>query len=315
VLLMFATLGVAIALGRTPPPELSAPLPTRVEALLGYRLDGPLDLSGLATAARPDLLFGTAAIAAAVAYLVGVRRAGSVGRGHTVAWVGGCAVLLLVTSSGVGSYAPAQFSAHMLHQVAVGIVVPILLVLGRPGRLVQALARPAPPGGPSGPREWGPALRASWAGRVLGSPVVAIVLLAGSGWLLDLGGGFDLLVDSHGGHLLMTAWMLAVGCVFAAVVLDPDRGTAVRATTAAVAGLAQAALGCVVVADGQVIGAAYWAELGLGRIDRAADQTAGGVVALAGSRPWFVLALVLFLRGRRAARDGRPEKVVATQTV
>jgi putative copper resistance protein D len=314
VLLMFATLGVAIALGRTPPPELSTPLPTRVEALLGYRLDGPLDLPGLATAARPDLLLGTGAVAAAVLYLAGVRRAGPVGRGRTAAWLSGCAVALVVTSSGLGSYAPAQFSVHMLGQVALGVVVPIMLVLGRPWRLVRAVPRPAPPGGASGPREWGPALRASWAGRVLGSPLVATVLVAGSGWLLDVGGGFEVLVDSHGGHLLMTAWMLAVGCVLAGVVLGTTPGTAVRATAAAVAGLAQAALGWVVAASGHVIGAAYWAELGLGWIDRAADQTAGGLVLVAGSLPWFVLAVALVRRDRRA-HDGARATVDAAQVL
>ncbi len=165
VLVMFATVGVAVALGRTPPPEISTPLPSRVEALLGYGLDRPLDLPGLVTAARPDLLLGTGAVVAALAYLVAVRRAGPWNRGHTTAWLAGCAVLLVATSSGIGRYAPAQFSVHMGQQVAVGVVVPLLLVLGRRGRLVRAVTRPAAPGGSPGPREWGPALRASWAVR------------------------------------------------------------------------------------------------------------------------------------------------------
>ena len=312
VLVMFATLGVAIALGRTPPPESSAPLPSRVEALLGYGLDGPLDLPGMVTAARPDLLLGTGAVVAAIAYLVGVRRAGSWDRRLTASWLTGCAVLLVATSSGIGRYAPAQFSAHTAQQVAVAVVVPLLLVLGRPGLLVRAVTRPAGPGASPGPREWGPALRASWAGWVLSSPVVASVLFVGSVWLLDAGGGFDSLVDSHVGHLVMTTWMLAVGGVLAAVVLDAGRGTTVRAATAAVAGLALLALGWVVLADDRVIGAGYWAQLGLPWIDRAADQTAGGIVLLAGALPYLALSAALALRRHRR---GEPTGAVAPQAV
>jgi cytochrome c oxidase assembly factor CtaG/putative copper export protein len=315
VLVMFATVGVAVALGRTPPPETSTPLPSRVEALLGYGLDRPLDLPGLVTAARPDLLLGTGAVVAALAYLVAVRRAGPWNRGHTTAWLAGCAVLLAATSSGIGRYAPAQFSVHMGQQVAVGVVAPLLLVLGRPGRLVRAVTRPAAPGGSPGPREWGPALRASWAVRGLTSPVVATVLLVGSGWLLDAGGGFDALVDSHVGHLVMTAWMFAVGSVFAAVVLDPGRRTAVRAAMAAVAGVAQAALGWVVLVDARVIGAGYWAQLGLPWIDRVADQRVGGVVLLAGALPYLAVWVAVVLRGRRGPRSAEPTSADPTGAV
>ena len=41
VLLMAATIGVAVALGRTPPPAVPQPEPTRIEALLGYAVDRP----------------------------------------------------------------------------------------------------------------------------------------------------------------------------------------------------------------------------------------------------------------------------------
>ena len=73
-LLMLATIGLAVALGRSAPPDTGGGVPSRVEVLIGYDLDGPPTLARLAFDWRLDLIFGTAAVAAAVAYLLGVRR-------------------------------------------------------------------------------------------------------------------------------------------------------------------------------------------------------------------------------------------------
>ena len=302
-LIMFATVGVAVALGRTPPPEMTAPLPTRVEALLGYSFDGPLDVPGLVTAARPDLLLGTAAVVAAVAYLVGVRvlrrRGTAWPPGRTVAWLVACAVLLVVTSSGIGRYAPAQFSLHMLQQVAALVVVGPLAVLGRPGRLVAAV-RPRTEGSP-GVEEWGPALGRTSVGRFLTTPVVATVLLVATPWVLDAGGLFDLLVPEHAGHLAMTAWAVAVGAVFASVVLAPDGPRrAVRGLMVVGAAVGLLALAVVVARSPEVVGGAYFAQLGLPWVDRAGDQVVGALVLGLGAVPLLALLLPL---GRHEGSD------------
>ena len=71
---MAATMGVAVALGRTPPPAAPAPEPTRIEALVGYAVDEPLTVAGLLTQSRFDLVFGTLALVLAGLYVAGVRR-------------------------------------------------------------------------------------------------------------------------------------------------------------------------------------------------------------------------------------------------
>ncbi|MDL5160582.1 bifunctional copper resistance protein CopD/cytochrome c oxidase assembly protein [Actinomycetospora termitidis] len=299
VLIMFATVGVAVALGRTPPPEMTAPLPSRAEAVLGYSLDGPLDLPGLVTDARPDLVLGTLAVAAALAYVAGVRNLRRHGEtwpvGRTVSWLVGCAVLLVATSSGLARYAPAQFSLHMAQQVLVMVVVAPAWVLGRPGVLLASV-RPAAPDGPPGPVEWIAGLRRSSAGRALASPVVATVVLVATGWLLDVGGLFDALVGDHVGHLTMTVWALAAGCVFARGVLDASVPPSLRVGMVVVAAVAQAGLAVTVSTSARVIGGAYWDRLGPAYVDRAADQVAGGLVLGCALVP--LLALLVAVRPR-----------------
>ncbi|GAA4820536.1 cytochrome c oxidase assembly protein [Actinomycetospora corticicola] len=296
VLIMFATVGVAVALGRTPPPEMSGPLPTRVEALLGYSLDRPLDLTGLVTAARPDLLLGTAAVVAALAYLAGVRRLRRRGvswpAARTASWLVGSAVLLVATSSGIGAYAPAQFSVHMLQQVLVMVVVAPAWVLGRPVALLAAVRPPAAEG-PPGPVEWLAAVGRSRPGRVLTTPVAAGALFVGTGWVLDAGGLFDVLVTGHVGHLTMTVWALVAGCLLARAVTDPDRSTRARVATVLVAAAAQIALALTVGTSSRIVGAEYWRQLGLAFIDRPADQMAGAVVLAVAALPVLALAAVV----------------------
>ena len=63
------TVGIAVALGRTPPP---APMerqdPSRVEEVLGYALDGVPTAGRLLVDWRFDLIFGTLAVVLAACY-------------------------------------------------------------------------------------------------------------------------------------------------------------------------------------------------------------------------------------------------------
>ncbi|MCD2191058.1 bifunctional copper resistance protein CopD/cytochrome c oxidase assembly protein [Actinomycetospora soli] len=306
VLIMFATVGVAVALGRTPPPEMTTPLPSRVEALLGYSLDRPLDLVGLVMDARPDLLLGTAAVVAALGYLAGVRRLcarGAVWAGRrTASWLVGCAVLLLATSSGIGAYAPAQLSVHMIQQVLVAFVVAPAWVLGRPVALLRAVRPPGTDELP-GPGEWLPALRRSRVGRWATAPVVATVVLVGTGWVLDAGGLFDALVPEHVGHLTMTVGALAAGCLFARVVANATLPVRARVGMVAVAVVGQVALAVTVATSSRVVGADHWRQLALPFVDRAVDQTAGGFVLGAAVVP--LLALLVVARTRSDVQVSR----------
>src|SRR4029077_11814630 len=173
-----ATFGIAVGLGRTPPPPpLTEPSP--VEVAIGYDFEGPPTVARVLFDWRFDLIFGTAAIIMAVLYLFGARRLRRRGDawpiGRTAAWMCGCAALLFTTSSGLGRYMPAIFSMHMVAAMLLSMMVPVLLVLGAPVTLALRALPAAGRGEPPGPREWLLAALHSRGSRFLTHPIVATV--------------------------------------------------------------------------------------------------------------------------------------------
>src|ERR1700730_16905213 len=143
-LIFGVTFGIAVGLGRTPPPPLPIGIPSIPDVKIGYDFAGPPTPARVLFDWRFDLIFGTAALVFAALYLAGVRRLRRRGdnwpAGRTVSWLLGCVALLLVSSSGLGRYMPAMFSMHMGDHMLLSMLVPILLVLGGPVSLaVRAL--------------------------------------------------------------------------------------------------------------------------------------------------------------------------------
>ena len=162
----------------------------------------------------------------AALYLAGVRRLRRRGdawpMGRTAAWLLGCAVLLFVSSSGLGRYMPAMFSMHMAAHMMLSMLVPILLVLGGPIGLALRALPAAGRGDPPGMREWLLAALHSRISRFLTNPVVATALFVAGFYGLYLGGLFDAAVGSHIGHVLMNVHFLASGYLFYWVVIGVD---------------------------------------------------------------------------------------------
>lgn len=221
------TVGLGVALGRTPPPVGEQRDPSLVEEVLGYGLDGAPTPVRMLTEWRFDLLLGTAAVVLAALYLLGVRRVRAAGGRwplrRTVGWLLGCLVLLLATSSGVGRYAPAVFSVHLAATAAIAVVAPLCLVLGAPLTLAARTVRPRPDGAAPGARDWLRAMYASTPVRALTHPAVAVAAFVGTFYLLYLAGLYDALAGSHVAHVLTNVWLLAVGSLFfwVTVGLDP----------------------------------------------------------------------------------------------
>lgn len=315
-LLMFATVGVAVALGRTPPPPGSGGAePARVESLLGYDLE-PLTALRLLTAWRFDLAFGTVALVLAGLYLVGVRRLRRRGDawpvGRTVAWLVGCLVLLLATSSGVGRYAPALFSVHMGQHMLLAMLAPILLVLGAPTTLLLRVVPPARGGEPPGPREWVLTAVRSPVARFLTHPLIALALFVGSFYVLYFSGLFDAAVSTHWAHLLMNAHFLLVGYLFfwPIIGIDPSPRTLpypARLGLLMVSVPLHAFFGIAVMSSEEVIGALFYSQLALPWVDRLADQSTGGGLAwAAGEAPVLLVLVALLVQWSRSdEREGR----------
>ena len=305
------TFGVAVALGRTPPPpprdlDLSVPA---VE--IGYDLAGPPTLGRVLFDWRFDLLFGTAALVLAGGYLLGVRRLRRRGdawpTGRLVAWLLGCLVLLAATSSGIGRYMPAMFSMHMVGHMLLSMLAPILLVLGAPVTLALRALPAAGRDEPPGPREWLLAALHSRVSRVLTNPFVATALFVVGFYGLYFSGLFDAVVDSHGAHLAMNLHFVLSGYLFYWVVIGVDP-TPRPIPPLAKLGVVFASLplhaffGVVLMGMSTVLGADFYRSLKLDwHTDLLGDQKLGGGIAwAAGEVPLVIVLVALFVQWRRS---------------
>ncbi|MFF2557419.1 cytochrome c oxidase assembly protein [Nocardia sp. NPDC058058] len=309
-LIFAATIGLAVGLGRTPPPELRS-VPTPAEVEIGYNLTGPPNLARLAFDWRFDLIFGTLAIVLAVLYLRGVARLKKRGDawpvGRTISWLTACAVLLIATSSGVGRYAPAMFSVHMAQHMMLSMLAPILFALGGPVLLALRALPPAGRDAPPGPREWILAAVHNPVSRFMTQPVVAAVFFVAGFYVLYLGGIFDKFVGSHGAHLLMNVHFLLSGYLFYWVVIGIDpkpRQVEPLTKLGMVFGSLpfHAFFGIALMSMNTVLGGWFYRALGLGWNNNLLDdQHTGGSLAWAsGEIPLVVVMLALLIQWSRS---------------
>ncbi|MDQ0376664.1 cytochrome c oxidase assembly protein [Amycolatopsis thermophila] len=316
VLIMFVTIGIATALGRTPPPQDVAQ-PSTTELLVGYDLSGPPTVVRLLFDWRFDLVYGTAAIVLAALYLAGVRRLRRNGVdwpvGRTVSWTVGCFVLLIATSSGIGRYSPAMFSVHMGSHMLLSMIAPVLFVLGGPVTLALRALPVAGRDAPPGPREWLLAAVHSPVSRLLTHPVVALVLFVGSFYALYFSGLFDAALNYHWAHLLMNAHFLLAGYVFYWPVIGVDPAPR-RLPHLGRLGMMFAAMpfhaffGVILMSKQTIIGDNFYRGLHLPWVsDLLADQRLGGGIAWAsGEVPVLLVLIALLVQWARA--DAREAK-------
>jgi cytochrome c oxidase assembly factor CtaG/putative copper export protein len=310
-LLFGITFGIAVGLGRTPPPPLPIGIPSIPDVKIGYDFAGPPTPARVLFDWRFDLIFGTAAIVFAAVYLAGVRRLRRRGDawppGRTVAWLLGCLTLLFVTSSGLGRYMPAMFSMHMVAHMLLSMLVPILLVLGGPVGLALRALPAAGRGDPPGMREWLLAALHSRVSRFLTNPVVATVLFVAGFYGLYLGGLFDTAVGSHMGHVVMNVHFLVSGYLFYWVVIGVDPTPRPIPPLAKVAVVfaslpLHAFFGVVLMSMQKVLGESFYRSLHLSwHTDLLGDQRLGGGIAwAAGEIPLVVVMIALLVQWSRS---------------
>jgi putative copper resistance protein D len=329
VLLMFVTLGIASGLARTPPPAESFTQPSNTELLIGYNLDGPPTVGRLLFDWRFDLIFGTAALVLAWLYLAGVRRLRRRGDkwpvGRTIAWLAGCFVLLMGTSSGIGRYAPAMFSVHMGQHMLLAMVTPVLFVLGGPVTLALRSLPAAGKGQPPGPREWLLAAVHSPVSRFLTHPIIALVLFVGSFYALYFSGLFDSALDYHWAHILMNLHFLLTGYLFYWPVIGVDPAPR-RIPHLGKLGMMFGAMpfhaffGVILMSMQTVIGEQFYRSVKLPWVsDLLSDQRLGGGIAWAsGEIPVLLVLIALLVQwsradDREARRKDRREEVTGDE--
>jgi putative copper resistance protein D len=323
------TFGIAVGLGRTPPPPRTI-VPSIPEVAIGYDFTGPPTVARVLLDWRFDLIFGTTAIVIAALYLAAVgrlrRRGDSWPPGRTLSWLLGCALLLFATSSGVGRYMPAMFSMHMAAHMLLSMLVPVLLVLGGPVGLALRALPAAGRDDPPGLREWLLGALHSRVSRLLTHPVVATVLFVVGFYGLYLGGLFDAAVGSHVGHAAMNVHFLVSGYLFYWVVIGVDPTPRPIPPLAKVAVVfaslpLHAFFGVVLMSTRRVLGEPFYRSLHLNwHTDLLGDQRLGGGIAWAAGEIPLVLVMIALLvqwsrsdqrtarrLDRMADRDGEAE--------
>ncbi len=230
VLVMAATIGVAVALSRTPPPVVDDPPSsslTPARLLLGFDLPPAPDLAGLLWGeARPDGFWLTVVVLLGALYAVGLRalrRSGDAWPiGRAASWYVGLLLLFVTTNSGVATYAHVMFSVHMVQHMLLSMVIPIFFVLSAPITLaLRTLPRNA---GELGPREWLTQVVHSRVVGVVSQPVVASTIFVVGFYGLYFTALFPWLMASHWGHIAMGVHFLLAGSLFFWSLIGIDPG-------------------------------------------------------------------------------------------
>ena len=317
---LLASMGLSAALSQLYPPAFARPV-SIPQTLLGYDLAGPPTLSRLAWDWRVEVLFGCVAVLLAAGYVWAVWRLHRTGQRWPVrrsaAWLGGCAVLLVATCSGLGRYEPAMFSVHMASHMLIAVVVPGLWVQAAPLTLLSQVGAEPVEGLPGVP-DWLSALTSSGPARLLTHPLAAFSLFAGSPFAFYFSGAFDASARFHWAHMAVDAYFLIVGLLFAWPTIGVDPAphpvpNLVRVGMLLAASPFTAVFAALVIASPRVLGDGpvgynMYSSLHLPWIHGVpgllADQRLGGLIALViGEVGLFAAVVVLLVRWAAVDED------------
>ncbi|VTR77195.1 MULTISPECIES: cytochrome c oxidase assembly protein [Cellulomonas] len=276
---------------------------------------------------QPVPLLPSIAAVLAVLYVAGVVRMQRRGRrwpvGRSAAFLGGCAVLLVLTGTGIEGYGYEMFSVFMFQQLTLMMVIAPLLVLGRPGTL---LLHAVPHHGLG--RAVLVVARSTLRSRVAAAalhPAVTVPLFLLAFYGLYLTGAATALLTTWAGHTGLEVTLLVAGVLFAAPVLSRDplprrQGHAARALDVAVEMPLHAFFGVVVMMATTPLVAAFGHPPERWGVDLIGDQEVAGALAWSyGELPTLIVLLIVLSRwhrdearsalqrDRRADRDGDVE--------
>jgi putative copper resistance protein D len=323
LLVMGATSGLAVALGRSAPPQSTSYAENASPAFIlsGYELPPELTPTRWLTEWRLDWLWVAVAIFGAAAYLMGlakVRRRGDTWSWfRTVNWLIGLAVLTYITSGPPAVYGRVLFSAHMVDHMALTMVAPIFLVLGAPVTLALR-ALPARDSGRRGDgsrglREWILLFVHSRFSQLVTHPVFAAANFAGSIVLFYYSDAFGWAMQEHVGHELMNVHFLLTGYIFVLGMIGtdplPTRAPYPLRLLLLLATMGfHAFFGVAIMGGENLLAADYFGNLGREWGPSAlADQQKGGAVAWGvGEVPTLLLAIgVAIMWSRSDERETR----------
>ncbi|MGA8986503.1 cytochrome c oxidase assembly protein [Aeromicrobium sp.] len=316
LMVMAATVGLAVALSRTATPA-SDKVVTTAEDLIGGPMPPPPDVMHLMWGWAPTGVglavvgLGTALYVKSV--LVLRSRGDSWPVGRSISWGLGMLVVYWAAVGGLAEYSHVLFSAHMVSHMMLSMVGPIFLVLGAPMTLaLRTLPGPRRPGEVS-PRAMLLAFLHSRFSRFVTHPLVGPVLFTGSLYGLYFTGAFEGLMGSHWGHAAMQLHFIGVGTLYYYVLIGVDPSPRrlapiVRFGLLLVTVPFHAFFAIGIMSDSSVIAGGYYRAIDRPfRTDLLADQYLGGGIAWAmGEIPLVLVMLAILVAWYRS--DAREAK-------
>jgi putative copper resistance protein D len=304
-------MGLAQALSRTAPPvpqELPAGL-TPAQILTGEPLPPPLTFSRYFTEWSIDPLWLLVCAFGIFFYIAGVvrlRRRGDAWPWYrAVLWSLGLLLLFYVTNGGVKVYGHYLFTAHMAAHMALGMMVPILLVVGAPVTLAMRAIHKRDDGS-RGSREWILLAVHSRYGRLISHPIFATINFIGSLWLFYYTPIFRWAITDHIGHEWMVIHFLLAGYLFVQSLIGIDPGPSrlsypLRLVQLFAAMTVHAFFGLSIMSGEGLLLADWYGAMGrTWGSEPLVDQQAGGAIAWSvGEIPNVVISILLSMQWRR----------------
>jgi len=313
VVVMAATVGVAVALSKTPPPVVAdVPLDSLSPArlLLGFDLPPAPDVAGMLWGhARVDGFWLAVCLLLTALYLAGLRAMRRSGDrwplSRTTCWFVAVVLLFVATNSGVATYAHVLFSVHMVQHMVLSMVVPVFLVLGAPITLaLRTLPRRRDE---RGPREWLTEFIHSRFVRVISHPIVASVIFVTGFYGLYFTGLFPWLMSGHWGHVAMGVHFLLAGSLFFWSLIGIDPGPRrppyfVRMVILLMVIPIHSFFSLAIMMSSQAFAGDFYAALQRPYgVDLVADQHLGGAIGWAlGEVPVVIVMIAMFVQWVRA---------------
>lgn len=219
--------GVAAALAKSAPPVSQAVLTvqTPAQVLTGELVPPELVPLSYVTTWNFDLLWTLLIFFGIFFYIAGVVRLRRRGVKwpiyRVIFWVAGMLMLFYITNGVVNVYERYLFSVHMLGHMALGMMVPLLLVPAAPVTLALRAIRKRDDGTRGG-REWILLGVHSKFGTFVSNPIVAAVLFASSLLAFYYTPLFRWATADHLGHQWMIVHFLIVGYLFVQALIGVD---------------------------------------------------------------------------------------------
>ena len=245
---------------------------------------GPFSPGALISEADPLSVVGIGLVAAAAAYLWGLRRMHQRHNAwpplRTVMFLLGLGLIGSVTVTGLAAYDTALLSVHMVQHMVLSMVAPICLALGAPVTLALRTL-------PAGPRAGLLKALHSRVAKVLTFPLVTFTIFVASPFVLYFSGLYRASLEHEWVHALVHLHFVISGCLFfwPLIGLDPLPGRLpypLRALLMFLSTPFHTVLGLTVMQSASLFGGDWYPRLGLVWADPVVDQRLAGGILWAG---------------------------------